>query len=133
MDQKREHLPLFGVGPAIVFGQFAIALFAIALSWLFGPWLKVAEAPRIVLGVIGVCLIAFGLYLDISAKYRSKLFDNVAQNKLITTGVYAITRNPVYSAALLASTGAVLIWGDMACLIAAIIQQSRHTFNLSPS
>ena len=46
--------------------------------------------------VVGILLIIFGFYLDLSAKYKSKLFQNVEENRLITDGVYAYTRNPVY-------------------------------------
>ena len=42
-------------------------------------------------------MIIFGFYLDLSAKYKSKLFQNVEENRLITEGVYAYTRNPVYA------------------------------------
>lgn len=47
--------------------------------------------------VVGIILIIFGFYLDLSAKYKSKLFQNVEENRLITDGVYAYTRNPVYA------------------------------------
>lgn len=39
---------------------------------------------------IGILLIAYGLYLDVTAKLKSKIFESVEENKLITDGVYGI-------------------------------------------
>ena len=73
------------------------------------------------LKVLGVFLIIFGFYLDISAKYKSKLFDRVAENKLITDGVYAIVRNPVYGGMLIVCTGTVMIANNLLLLIIPFI------------
>ena len=66
-------------------------------------------------------MILFGFYLNYSAKRKSKLFEMVAENKLITTGVYSVVRNPVYSAVLLACTGAVSIANNMFLFIIPVI------------
>ena len=34
-DTSKKHLPLFGVGPVIVYGQFFITGMAIVLSYIF--------------------------------------------------------------------------------------------------
>ena len=108
-NDDKEHLPLFGVGPIIVYGQFVITAAAIVLSYLMKWDFAKNEVLSIPLKVLGVFLIIFGFYLDISAKYKSKLFDRVAENKLITDGVYAIVRNPVYGGMLIVCTGTVMI------------------------
>lgn len=111
--KEQDHLPLLGAGPVIIFGQALITAVGITLSCLgFFDKGKIS-AVSIPLKIIGAVLIVFGFYLNYSAKRKSKLFDMVAENKLITTGVYSIVRNPVYSAVLVACTGAVCIAGNL--------------------
>ena len=107
--KNKNHLPLLGVGPVIVAFQILITAIGITLSYLGYFDVGKTELMNIPLKIIGVGLILFGFYLNYSAKHKSKLFAMVAENKLITTGVYSIVRNPVYSAVFLACTGAVCI------------------------
>ncbi len=118
---KKNHLPLYGVGPVIVYGQFIFTAGAIMLTYIFDFRFPTIHVLNILFKVIGILLIAFGLYLDLSAKLKSKLFQNVEDNILITDGVYSIVRNPVYSAALLACTGAVSITNNLILLIVPVI------------
>lgn len=111
--KEKSHLPLFGVGPVIIAFQILITVIGIILSYRGYFDTGRIELLNIPLKTIGVGLIVFGFYLDYSAKRKSKLFEMVAENKLITTGVYSIVRNPVYSAVLLACTGAVCIANNL--------------------
>ena len=90
----------------------------------------VINVLNIAFKITGILLIAFGLYLDLSAKLKSKLFKNVENNKLITDGVYSIVRNPVYTGVLLASTGAILIANNLILLIVPVICWMYMTFFL---
>ncbi len=118
---KRNHLPLYGVGPVIVYGQFIFTALSIILTNIFEFKFPAINVLSIIFKVIGILLIASGLYLDLSAKLKSKLFKSVEENKLITDGVYSIVRNPVYSGALLACIGAVLIANNLILLIVPVI------------
>lgn len=118
---KKEHLPLYGVGPFIIYGQFIITAVSIALTYIFDIKYPTFGILNIPLKITGILLIAFGIYLDLSAKIKSKLFNKVKENKLITDGIYSIVRNPVYSCALIACTGAVLIANDLILLIVPVI------------
>ena len=119
--KKKEHLPIFGVGPLIVVFQIAVALFGIVLSSLgyfeFGR-IVVLDIP---LKIIGVGLVLFGVCLYLLAAFHSKVYDGITQNKLVTTGVYGIVRNPIYSAFLLACTGAVCIANNLVLLVAPVL------------
>ena len=97
MSKDNKHLPLFGVGPVIVYGQVLITAIAIWLTYVFDVGFASFDILKIPFLVVGIILIIFGFYLDLSAKYKSKLFQNVEENRLITDGVYAYTRNPVYA------------------------------------
>lgn len=131
--KKREHLPFYGVGPFIGGFQVVITVIGIILSCLglfdFGK----IELLNIPLKIIGLALIAFGLYLFYGAHYKARLFDNVAENKLVTTGVYSIVRNPVYSGFLLACTGAVCIANNVVLFIIPVICWSFMTVTLKLS
>ena len=119
--KEKSHLPLFGVGPVIIAVQILITMTGIIASCrgLFDTG-KI-ELLNIPLKIVGVGLLAFGFYLNYSAKHKSKLFEMVAENKLITTGVYSIVRNPVYSAVLLACTGAVCIANNLVLFFIPVI------------
>lgn len=91
------------------------------LTNVFDLRFPVITVLNIVFKITGVLLIAFCLYLDLSAKLKSKIFKNVKDNKLITDGVYSIVRNPVYTGVLLACTGAILIANNLILLIVPVI------------
>lgn len=119
--KKKEHLPFLGVGPVIGGFQVVITVIGVVLSCLgyfdFGKM----EALNIPLKIIGIVLIVFGVYLYINANFKSKLFDNITENKLVTTGVYGIVRNPIYSAFLLSCTGAVCIANNLVLFIVPVL------------
>ena len=58
-----------------------------------------------------------GLYLWIEAVIIQKINKKVKENKLITTGVYGIVRNPVYSAFLFIFTAILLFTSNYILLI----------------
>lgn len=118
---RKNHLPLYGVGPIIVYGQFVFTAISIMLTYIFEFGFLTISAFNILFRVIGILLIVSGIYLNLSAKLKSKLFKNVEDNKLKTDGVYSIVRNPVYSGALLVCTGAVLIANNLILLIVPVI------------
>lgn len=119
--KEKKHLPLLGVGPIIIALQVVITVIGIIISC--SGYLKFGEIEllNIPLKFIGISLICFGIYLNYSAKHKSKLFDMVTENKLITTGVYGIVRNPVYSAVFLMCTGAICMVNNLALFLIPVI------------
>ena len=110
--KKEEHLPIFGSGPLYV---VSIALPTLmAVFFRDHPALEsgrriALQIPRIVLGVL-FAMVAF--FLWIWAVIVSKPDENIKKNRLVTSGVYAWVRNPVYSAFMLLCTGMLLIVGN---------------------
>ena len=119
--KEKSHLPLLGVGPVIIAFQVLITAIGIIASCRGYFDAGKIELLNIPLKIVGIGLVLFGFSLNYSAKHKSKLFEMVAENKLITTGVYSIVRNPVYSAVLLACTGAVCIFDNLILLFIPII------------
>lgn len=110
---NKKHLPMYGVGP--VYGAVIITVTAAAViaghSALFEKGM--IKGMRILSAMIGILLIIFGLYLWHSAVFRAKVDDGIINNKLVTTGVYALVHNPIYSAFMLFCTGTLLISGNL--------------------
>lgn len=119
--KKKEHLPIFGVGPLIVAFQIVVTVLGIALSSLGYFELCKIKVLDIPLKFAGVVLILFGILLYLCAAFHSKVYDGITQNKLVTAGVYSIVRNPIYSAFLLGCTGAVCIANNLALFIAPVL------------
>ena len=117
----KSHLPLFGVGPVIIALQILITAVGIFVSYRGCLNIGKIRLLNMPLKITGIGLILFGIYLNYSAKRKSKLFEMVAENKLITTGVYSVVRNPVYSAVLLACTGAVCIANNLFLFVIPVI------------
>lgn len=64
------------------------------------------------LAILGVLIILLGLIIYILA-IKIKITKAIKENRLLTTGVYSIVRNPIYSAWLLLCTGALLCSGSL--------------------
>ena len=107
--KKKEHLPLIGVGPVIVAPQLLLTAVGIVLSergyFGFGR-IALLKLP---FRILGAAAMVFGLYLWVSANYKTKVDRYITANQLATTGVYGIVINPIYSAFLLVCIGAVLL------------------------
>lgn len=119
--KKRDHLPLIGIGPVIVGFQIAVTAVGIVLSRKGFLDFGIIALLNIPLKIIGTLLIVFGAYLYLSANLKSKVFHHITENKLVTTGVYGMVRNPIYSASLLVCTGAVCIANNIALFAAPIL------------
>ena len=72
--KEKEHLPLLGVGPIINGVQVVITIIGIILSYqgYFVFW--EFELLNIPLKIIGIGLVVFCIYLNYSAKRKSRLF-----------------------------------------------------------
>lgn len=115
--KKKEHLPYMGVGP--FYGATIVLLTTIGVilskkDILMSGNVEVLKLP---FSIVGVILIVFGLYMWMAAIFQSKIDDGIKNNQLVTTGVYAYVRNPIYSAFMIACTGVLLITHNLWVLI----------------
>lgn len=107
--KKKEHLPVYGVGPLYVCAIAAPTLAAVLLRDLPLFVSGRLEGLRVLFVILGGILIAGGIALWVYAVPISKIDDGIKENRLVTTGAYALVRNPIYSAAMIACTGVILI------------------------
>lgn len=118
---KKEHLPLTGVGPIYVSIIIACTVGGIMVSrteFLQSGRIELLPSPFLILGIF--CIV-FGLYLWGAANFQSKLGKNIKSNTLVTTGVYAWVRNPIYSAFMFMCTGALLLANNLWLLVLPVV------------
>ena len=105
-------MPIYGVGPLYVYG---IAAMTLASVWMRN--MSIFESGRLdglhaPLLIPGIVFIAAGIALWVYAVPISKIDDGIKENRLVTSGAYALVRNPIYSAAMAACTGVIIIVGN---------------------
>ena len=110
--KKQDHLPMYGVGPLYVAVIAALTLAAFLLRKLPVFSSGQMQETRTLFLILGILLILSGVALWMYAVLISKIDDGIQENRLVTTGAYALVRNPIYSAAMLACTGVILIIGN---------------------
>lgn len=115
----KEHLPVMGVGPVCIAIMIAFTAAGIALvkfDMLAGG--NVNGTPAAILFVIaGILCITGGIVLWCAAVFGARIDIKIKSNRLATDGVYALVRNPIYSAFLFICTGALLFCRNLYILI----------------
>ena len=121
MKSKEFKMPSFGVGPIYVITCLILTIAGICLhlkGYLYRGELRVG---KIIFIMAGILLILSGIYLWVQAVLVQKINKKVKDKKLITTGVYGLVRNPVYSAFTFIFTGTLLLAGNYILLILPIV------------
>jgi len=118
---KNKHLPLYGIGPIYV-GIILIMtiLFSILSFKRIIPYFQFSIL-KILFIIIGILLIILGIYIWYQGAIKSKLDDNIIKNKLVTTGIYSYTRNPLYTAFIFVFTGILFMMNNLYLLILPFI------------
>lgn len=114
MNDKK--LPLFGVGPIYVILIISLTILTIILS-TNNIISKISIINDVAAYIVGFIVIVIGITLWINAVVIGKLFKNINDNKLVTTGVYSYVRNPIYSAFLFVCTGIIIMLNNIYLII----------------
>ena len=128
--KEGQKLPLFGVGPYIVYGMAMVTILGIVL---FSYVLKVGmlNAPwTYIFRVTGGIFVALGAIIWYIGALRSDMNNSIAENKLKTDGIYAWVRNPMYSGWWILITGISLMWANAWILITPVINWMIMTIAL---
>lgn len=110
ISNDSQHLPVFGVGPVYVAGIFVATFLASAATYI--GWLSSGTITPVWLRIsfmmlAGACLVA-GIIMWCLAVFNSKMVASVENNQLLTTGIYAWVRHPIYSAFFFLNAGLLL-------------------------
>ena len=107
MDEN--HLPVYGIGPYLVLTIGIITITSSILSFAhLIPIYQIKELNMVFL-ILGAILIVLGITFWISAVLISKINAEVESNNLVTTGIYAYVRHPIYAAFFYIAVGLILI------------------------
>lgn len=114
--KSQKSLSQYGVGPYYVVSICGLTAAALGLNHF--KMLPVFQLPKVelLLKGIGVLLAACGVSLWLSAVFSAKIVQHIKENELVTTGVYAWVRNPIYSA-IMFLMWALLCWGGNLLLL----------------
>jgi len=86
----------WGVGPSILLPMGAYAAVAGLATWLWPEVCVVTAVPYTVFLVAGIALLVVGVpMLVVAGRAATIAYDS---DKLATTGIFGLTRNPIYSA-----------------------------------
>ena len=120
-NMEKGHLPILGVGPLYVVTIILMTIISITLSATgIIPVITFANFQWIFI-LIGILCFIIGITLWLKAVIIDRLDTHIIKNELVTTGVYAYVRNPVYSAFMFVCTGFLLIYGNLVLLVLPII------------
>lgn len=108
--KSKPYLPIMGVGPAYVISIVLLSSLSIfvdaTLLHLPRPTSALLE---IFLFIIGLLFILSGLLIYFLA-IKAKITSSIKENTLVTRDIYAVVRNPIYSAWLFICTGALFLY-----------------------
>ena len=117
MSEGNRHLPLYGPGPAYVASIVALTAAGIVLARLgVIPDARITAAAW-PLRLAGALLAAGGIALWAAANFDARIDDGIISNTLVTSGVYAWVRNPIYTGFTFVCTGALLAFGNLWLLV----------------
>lgn len=125
---EKKKLPLYGVGPWYAGGILVLTLIGLYLDnkgYLESGKLEAIALPFRIIGVI-FCIIGAVLFYQgfISAKIQK----NIKEDKLVTDGIYAYVRNPIYSAAIFFLTGVLFLAENIWLLLLPLLFWAILTF-----
>ena len=119
--KEGQKLPLFGVGPYIIYGIAVLNLIGIILiGYVFK--VGILDMPWMLLfRITGIILILLGIIIWYIGALRSGMDEAITENKLQTKGIYSYVRNPMYSGWWILLSGIILMWHNWVMLILPVI------------
>lgn len=127
MGSDHRNMPAFGVGPVYVASCLFLTIAGILCRNKGFIATSRVEAGKHLFIVAGIFFVLAGLYLWIQAVIIQKINAKARASELITTGVYGVVRNPVYTAFLFIFTGALLFAANYRLLLLPILYWAMLT------
>ena len=124
------HLSVTGIGPVYVATISVMTLVSVILSTgSHVPFVGygVLDIP---MKVLGAAMVLFGVWMWYSTVIKGRISSEIEQNHLVTDGMYACVRNPIYSAFTIAEWGILMIFGNALLLFAVPLYWALMTVML---
>lgn len=121
MEEKQCSLPVFGIGPVYVLSCLVLTIMGLLLNHC--GLLNCGRIPLLQIPMLigGLLLIIAGVFLWVFAVIVQKISREIKRGKLVTSGVYSLVRNPIYSAFIFIFTGILLMVNNILLLILPIL------------
>lgn len=119
--KKKEHLPFFGIGPFYVGLIVVITAAAMVLSCKGYLNSGIFPALKIPMLIIGILVVLLGALIWGYAFFFDKIDDEIKNNHLVTDGIYAWVRNPLYVGWMFICIGVSLFAGNLWLLMLPFI------------
>ncbi len=118
-----RELSRWGVGPSILLPTGAYAVVAGLATWLWPDPCLITAVPQSVFIVAGIVLLAIGVpMLAVAGRAATVAYNS---DKLATSGIFGLTRNPIYAAwIVLIIPGLVLLSRSWPLLLTPIVAYS---------
>jgi hydroxyacylglutathione hydrolase len=118
-----KEMTVWGVGPKFTLFSVLCLVLALIVHYVWYPFFVIPGVPYVVLGAIGLILIAIGVPIWAAA---SKEVDRALEaSDLATQGVYALCRHPIYGSATFFVIPGILLffrsWVLLAVPVAMVI------------
>lgn len=125
-ESKNDTLPMFGIGPIYVIICLSLTVSGIYLvkyveffkSISIDITIPILKEMLVCLGIINILI---GIIFWIYAVIVQNVSKEITNGKLVTTGVYGIVRNPIYSAFLFIFTGILITINNLLLYILPIV------------
>ncbi len=119
----RSPMPKYGKGFIMVPVSIGITIAAIVLGHIRPISNGIPSNPifRYIYLGLGVLLLIAAILLIVNAVNEADILTNAQMGKLVTTGVYSKSRNPMYAGVLFGCTGALFVSGNAFMYVLPII------------
>lgn len=121
MKSQSSGMPAFGVGPVYVLVSALLTAAALYLDHLGVYAIRLRGYGRTFLIALGVLSIVVGVVLWVWAVLFGKILRHAEEGKLVTTGVYAAVRHPVYSAFFFLFSGILCTRANLSLLVFPVL------------
>lgn len=113
----KEHLSIFGIGPAYTILSFLLTGFAYLLDFLEKVPHWSFPISTFVMKIFSVLLLIPAVCLWLNALMVQRIDKCIQKNELVTTGAYAWVRNPIYTSIMFIMWVLLLWTGNLFFLI----------------
>ena len=121
MHTQSSKMSAYGVGPVYVLVSALLTAAALVLDHLGIYAIRPCAHGRTFFIALGVLSIVLGVVLWVWAVLFGKILRRVEEGKLVTTGVYAAVRHPVYSAFFFLFSGFLCTRANVTLLVVPIV------------
>lgn len=118
---KKIKMSVLGIGPVYVLSCLIVTVLSIYISEKGSLNSGEISKLRLIMVFFGILSILLGVTLWLQAVFSQKMVKAIKDNILLTKGVYAVVRNPIYSAFFFVFTGMLLIEANLWLLILSIV------------